>query len=355
VARADEGGALRVGPESAGADPGPVCWGRGEQLTVTDAHLYLGRLDPAALERHGVRILPERVAVRMSALSRRLGISPTRAAEGILGVAEAAMERALRRISVEQGHDPRQFSLVAFGGAGGLHAVSLARRLGCREVLVPPSPGTFSALGLLLSPLCVERTATVLGRVRGPRQAAAILARLEREARRLLAAERRTGPARIERWADLRYRGQAHELSVPFGERAERAFHHLHARRFGISDARQPVEWVALRVRIRAAAPPLRTLQPVVRQFRREKSTAAPMEESAVPGAAGGNTAAQSRRASACWDGSWRPTLVVPRPALRRGRSLSGPALIVDYSGTTALPPGARARHGPHGVLLVKP
>lgn len=354
VARVDEGGALRVGPESAGADPGPVCWGRGERLTVTDANLFLGRLDPAAFERHGVQIHPRRVSAKMQELARRLGVNPVRAAEGILGVAEAAMERALRRISVEQGHDPRRFSLVAFGGAGGLHAVSLARRLGCPEVLVPPSPGTFSALGLLLSPLCVERTATVLGQVHGSRQAASVLKRLEREARRVLAAENRTGPARVERWADLRYRGQAHELNVPFGKQAERDFHILHARQFGVSDRRQPVEWVALRVRIRAAPPPLRTLQPVARQFLREETAPGPRPAGALA-RAGGQPPPRPRRASACWGGRWRPTLVVPRPALRRGRNLRGPALIVDYSATTALPPGSRARPGPHGTLLVEP
>lgn len=356
IARVDEGGALRVGPESAGADPGPLCWGRGDHLTVTDAHLFLGRIDPASFERHGVRVIAGRVEARVRSLARRLGVGAERAAEGILRVAEAGMERALRRISVEQGRDPRDFALVAFGGAGGLHAVALARRLGCREVIVPPSPGTFSALGLLLSPPSVERSATVLGRVSSPRGAAPVLRRLEREARLALAAERGPAGARVERRADLRYRGQAHELSVTLGPDLLEEFHRLHERRFGIADRSHPVEWVTLRVRAWMPVPALRSL--------RASPVAAPggpgagdsgRRASGPPPAATEEGAGSARWVRACWDGRWRRTLRVPRAALHARRILRGPALITEYGATTALPPGARARAGAQGVIRVTP
>jgi N-methylhydantoinase A len=336
IARLDEGGALRVGPESAGADPGPVAWGRGEQLTVTDAHLFLGRIDPAAFARQGLRLHPERVAPRLRRLARRLRLPPERAAEGIVEIAETQMERALRRISIEQGHDPRRFALVAFGGAGGLHAVGLARRLGCRSILVPPSPGTFSALGLLLSRSCIERATTVLGRLPSPAAALPVLRRLERRALRDLARD--TGAsagARIERLASLRYRGQSHEIEVPFSTRIERRFHDEHRRRFGIADARRPLEWVALRVRASAANRPLRSLAPV---------PAGPESEPEPP-----------RRARVCWGGRWRATTVIDRRALHPGRAVRGPALILEYGATTALPPGARAVARAGGVLWVTP
>jgi N-methylhydantoinase A len=336
IARVDEGGALRVGPESAGADPGPVAWGRGENLTVTDAHLYLGRIDPAAFARQGLRLFPRRIDPRLRRLARRLRLPLERAAEGIVEIAEIQMERALRRISIEQGHDPRRFALVSFGGAGGLHAVGLARRLGCRSILVPPSPGTFSALGLLLSRSCIERSTTVLGRVSTAAGAVPLLRELERQALRALARD--TGAAagaRVERLAGLRYRGQSHEIEVPFSPRVERLFHQEHRRRFGIADPGRPLEWVALRVRASSRPPRLRSLAP------------------APPGR--GIGPAPPRRGRAFWDGLWRPTLLIERGSLRPGRVVRGPALILEYGATTALPPGARAAVRAGGVLWVTP
>jgi N-methylhydantoinase A len=336
IARVDEGGALRVGPESAGADPGPVAWGQGEKLTVTDAHLFLGRIDPAAFACQGLRLFPQRLPPRLRPLARRLRLPLERAAEGIVEIAETQMERALRRISIERGHDPRDFVLVAFGGAGGLHAVGLARRLGCRRVLVPPSPGTFSALGLLLSRSCIERSATVLGRVSSAAGAAPVLRGLERQALRALARDvGAAAGARLERLASLRYRGQSHEIEVPFSPRVERRFHEEHRRRFGIADPGRPLEWVALRARAWARPPRLRSLAP------------ASPEREAGP--------APARRTRAFWDGRWRPTLLIDRRSLRPNRVVDGPALILEYGATTALPPGARAVVRAGGALWVTP
>ncbi len=350
VARVDAGGILRVGPQSAGADPGPVCWGRGERLTVTDAHLFLGRLDPHSFARQGVRLVPRRVTPLLRRLAHRLRVSPERAAEGILRVAEASMERALRRISVEQGHDPRRYALVAFGGAGGLHAVSLARRLGCRRVLIPSSPGTFSALGLLLSRPCVERTVTVLGKLGRASSALPVLRRLEAEARRALDPDRGRGRVQIERWAELRYRGQSHELPVRFGADAERRFHLEHQRRFGICDPAQPVEWVAVRVRASLPRPRLRTLQSREPDFALELEPAPAARRRGAPAPSGA-----ARTGRACWEERWRRTRIVARGALRKGAQVRGPALILEYGATTALPPGSSARVGRDGVLIVEP
>jgi N-methylhydantoinase A len=336
IARIDEGGVLRVGPQSAGADPGPVCWGRGRQLTVTDAHLFLGRLDPAEFARQGIRLHPRRVAARMRVLARALRVPPGRAAEGILRVVEAEMERALRRTSVEQGHDPRRFTLIAFGGAGGLHAVSLARRLGIRRVLVPPSAGTFSALGLLLGPRCMERSATVLGRIGSWREARPVLRRLQKQAGAALAADTRGARPRFELRADLRYRGQAHELSVPAEAGAEARFHREHARRFGIAEPLRQVEWVALRVRVWASPPRLGSLR--VRAA------------DAARGAPQGSVPEWTR---SLWEGRWRRTRRVVRESLRPGAVVRGPALILEYGATVALPPGARARAGAQGSLWI--
>ncbi len=340
IARVDAGGILRVGPQSAGAEPGPVCWGRGNRLTVTDAHPFLGRLDAATFASQGVPLYTQRVHKQFTRLARQLHVTPERAAEGVLNVVEAEMERALRRISVEQGHDPRHYSLVAFGGAGGLHAVSLARRLGCRRVLIPPSPGTFSALGLLLSRPSVERSATVLGHVHTASAARPILSRLEREARAALRSERHRGHLHIERRTDLRYRGQSHELSLPFDSRSEKRFHAEHRRRFGICDPNHPVEWVTVRVRAWLSSARLRSLSP----SRPDREPVARQRRSRVT----------SSRLS-CWDGRWRRTRIVPRESIRRTSTLRGPAIILEYGATTALPPGARARLGRQGVLEVEP
>jgi N-methylhydantoinase A len=220
IARMDEAGALRVGPESAGATPGPICYGRGGKLpTVTDANLALGRIDPS-------RFLGGRMKLKPVRLSRSF-------AAGIVEVANANMERALRRVSVERGHDPADFWLVAFGGAGPLHACALAGRLGMKGVVVPRWPGLLSALGMARADTTVEKSRTVLGRKPdfGP---------LEREARREL-------KGRVERFVECRYQGQSYELRIPVGG----DFHEAHRRRYGFS-RNAPVEIVNLVVRVTA-------------------------------------------------------------------------------------------------------
>jgi N-methylhydantoinase A len=223
----DEGGALRVGPESAGADPGPACYGRGgERATVTDANLLLRRL-PATL--------PGEIELDSAAAERALdGIEPA----GVVDVVNAEMVRALRVVSVEQGLDPRDFALVAFGGAGPLHACELADELGIRTVLVPEAAGVLSALGLAASD---ERRDHV-------------------ETRLVPLAEAGELPADGE--ADLRYRGQSFELTIALGPDLAERFHRAHEDRYGYADRSRPIELVAIRRAEVRAAPELR-LPPV--------------------------------------------------------------------------------------------
>jgi N-methylhydantoinase A/oxoprolinase/acetone carboxylase beta subunit len=223
----DAGGAIRVGPESAGADPGPACYGRGgTQPTVTDASLLLGRL-PAEL--------PGGVELDAGAARRALGALDPAA---VVAVVEAELARALRVVSVEQGLDPRDFALVAFGGAGPLHACALAEELGMRRVLVPAAAGVLSALGLVAGD---ERRDRVRAYVCPLEQA---------------------GPLPDAGEADLRYAGQSFELTVPLGARLAERFHQAHARRYGYADASRAIELVAVRTADVVPAAPVRLRAP---------------------------------------------------------------------------------------------
>ena len=328
----DEGGALRVGPQSAGADPGPICYGRGRQPTVTDAHLLLGRLDPHQFLGGEWRLDADRAhRFAREFLRKAPGLRSLDAlAAGIVGVANATMERAIRVISIERGHDPREFALVAFEGAGGLHACDLAAALGIPRVLVPKFPGTLSALGILASDVVKDYSRTVLWPVA---EAHALKSKLESAFRQLERAARadlaREGfaPARqrLLRQLDLRYRGQAFELTVPYTRDFIRSFHAAHARRYGYSDPERAIEVVNVRLRALGL-----THKPAVRAAR--GASARPPAE------------ALFKRARAYFDGRWRDTNFYIRERLRAGNRIGGPAVLAEYSGTTVLPPGWRAR-----------
>src|SRR5258708_28597816 len=219
LARVDEGGLLRVGPESAGADPGPACYGKGDRATVTDAHVVLGRIARDQFLGGEMRIDVGRAETAVDRIASQIATDRIRAAEGILRVANANMERAIRVVSVERGHDPRDFALVGFGGCGGLHACEIAAELGISVVIVPQMAGALCALGMLLADRARDYSANALdcpgidGRFR----------ELERTARKDMPG------CKLERSADLRYRGQSYELNVPWrpGDFA-RPFHEEH-------------------------------------------------------------------------------------------------------------------------------
>ncbi len=236
LARMDEGGLLRVGPESAGADPGPACYGKGRQPTVTDAHVALGHV--SSLLGGAFPLDRDRALTALRSLDR----NARRAAEGVVRVANANMERAIRAVSLERGHDPRDFALLAFGGSGGLHACALAESLGIGTVLAPRDAGVLSAVGMLLADRVRDFARGVLGR-----------SDLETVYREM---EAQAGPdGGRERFADVRYAGQSYEITVPWKAHAE-AFAREHERRYGYRMNRA-LEIVTLRLRVRTAAVPV--------------------------------------------------------------------------------------------------
>src|SRR5438309_7258551 len=259
LARFDAGGALRVGPESAGADPGPICYGRGLRPTVTDANLLLGRL-PADQFLGGDFKLDLQRAQKLTQQwlkeqGSRLPVEDF--AAGVVRVVNANMEKAIRVVSIERGYDSRHFSLVAFGGAGAMHACELAQALRIPRVLVPAYPGALSALGILLSDVVKDPSRTVLMRVREPpgKKLDRLYAELQRNISSELEREGWKGKVIFEKSADLRYRGQGYELNLSFGSDLLERFHAEHHRRYGYSSPQREVEIVTVRMRGRVASP----------------------------------------------------------------------------------------------------
>lgn len=307
IARVDEGGLLRVGPESAGADPGPACYGMGDLPTVTDAHVVLGRIAADQLVGGAMHLDIARAATAVDSIAQQLAISRVAAAQGIVRVANANMERAIRLVSVERGHDPRDFALVAFGGCGGLHACEIARELGIRSVLVPEYAGALSALGMLLADRTRDYAAGVLGRPDFDR----VFDKLERIARRNLPG------AQLIRSADIRYAGQSYELTVPWNAADPAApFHREHQRVYGYSNPERAIEIVTLRVRAR-----IEVQKPKLKSRGHR------------PGSA--NHAIRRIHSS----GAWLDAPAYARSGLPAGE-LRGPALVLDYGSTTLIPPG---------------
>jgi N-methylhydantoinase A/oxoprolinase/acetone carboxylase beta subunit len=318
IARVDAGGLLRVGPESAGSDPGPACYGVGTQATVTDAQVVLGRLGAHQFLGGAMPIDESRAAAAVDRIAARLRISRVAAAEGIVRVADSNMQRAIRAVSVERGHDPREFALVAFGGGGGLHGCEIAEQLEMPVVVVPRYAEALSALGMLLADTVRDYAAGVLGRS----GLEAEFRELERRAR----AENRG--AGLERSADLRYAGQSYELTVPWAGATAR-FHAEHQRVYGYSDPARSVEVVTIRVRARIAAPKL-----VLPRLERERITRI-----------------EQRRV---WIAGRRRLVPVLGRAQVVSSSQTGPALILDYGTTTLVPPDWSYRTDRTGNLILE-
>ncbi len=360
IARFDRAGALRVGPESAGADPGPICYGRGDRPTVTDAHVVLGHIAPEQFL-GGEFQLDERRAREWMERARGPMRTVEHFAQGIIDVANATMEKAMRVISVERGHDPRDYALVAFGGAGGLHACDLAAALGMTTVLVPKFPGALSALGILRADVVKDFSQTVQlpvnlgrggfipphsrkagradGRWRNPieqvrKALAPAFAALEKRGRHEMAAEGFPPHAiRIERLLDMRYLGQAFELAVPAGGDFVFAFHRAHEQRYGYADAKRAVEIVNVRARMIGA-------------------TAKPSLPRSRSGSSDARTAViDSRRAF--FSGKVAEAPVYDRARLRAGHRFAGPAIVMEYSATTMLPTGWSVQVDSYESLIV--
>ncbi|MFZ0804782.1 MAG: hydantoinase/oxoprolinase family protein [Candidatus Sulfotelmatobacter sp.] len=330
LARFDAGGILHVGPESAGADPGPICYGRGTLPTVTDANLMLGRLDPELFLGGEVRLDEARTRQLMEVAARPIG-SIEQFANGILLLAESGMEKALRVISVERGYDPRDFTLVAFGGAGPLHACALARALRIPRVLVPQMPGGLSALGILLADATRDYSRTIMSRP-DENSLQPKFEELVQHGLRELQSEGLAGEATCS--ADLRYVGQGYELNVPYDSEMLSSFHRTHQRRYGYADEARMVEVVNIRVRITAKAAGVRLPQTDPR-----------------PGD-GSHAVVKSRRA--VFDEREFQARVYDRNRLVAGDVLLGPAVIAEYSATTVIPPGWEACVDSSGNLVIR-
>ena len=335
VARRDPGGALTVGPESAGARPGPACYGLGgRQPTVTDAHVVLGRLVPDRFLGGEMRLAQDPARDAVGRLASDLGLGLEEAAAGILRVADATMERAIKVISLERGHDPRSLALLSFGGAGGLHAASLAESMGMATVIVPPNPGLLSAFGMLQADIVRDHSRGLLLRIppgvalppdRIP-SVDRVFAELRDTARAGLLAmgvpgERITLTSEV----DFRYQGQSHEIRVPLTDAVNR-FHEAHAALYGYRHSHRPLELVTLRLRATG-----HTDKPPVQRHRVGRRAPAP-EALVDPSSA------------AWWAGGRLPSPTYERDALRPGNRIAGPALVCEYSATTAVPPGWQAR-----------
>src|SRR5262245_50665521 len=345
IARVLDTGALAVGPQSAGAVPGPVCYGRGGvEPTVTDAHLALGHLPPYLLGgSFPLDIEAARAAIRRR-IAQPLGLSLERAARGILAIVDNHMVGAIRVVSVERGRDPRDFALLPFGGAGPLHGGALARLLGMSKVVVPPGPGVLSALGLLVSNLKAEFTRTCLQKAGAfdAEAVARVFEELEAEAVAWLDAEGVPEEARrVVRHASLRYQHQGFELNVPWspGESTEAAamatvaaFHRLHERLYTFAQEDTPVEIVTLRVDARGVspAPAMRELPLAGRLEQARTGTQALLLE---PG-----------RVEAP---------IYARDRLGAGARIAGPAILTQLDATTLLGPGEIATVDRLGNLIV--
>jgi N-methylhydantoinase A len=347
IARVDAGGSLRVGPRSAGAVPGPACYGRGTLPTVTDANLVLGRFGGADLLGGEFKLDECRAVEALKSLAREMSaaggrvVSEVEAALGVVRVVNAGMERALRAVSVERGFDPRACALVTFGGAGGLHAVELARALRVPRVIVPREPGALSALGCLRADVVKSLSRTLMLEVgEGDRMddIERAFRAMEREAS---AALRREGfdadGQRHTRTIAARYRGQSFELEIAWdgGRRLVKRFHGEHETRYGYAQTATSIEVVSARLRSEG----------IVEELRDERARRASLSH---------ENAAPYRTTRVHFDKGARVARVYRREDLRAGARLRSPCVVTEYSSTTLVPTGARAKMDARGNLVIE-
>ena len=322
IAIVDIGGALRVGPQSAGADPGPICYGKGDALTVTDANVVLGRLLPRFFLGGGMPLAAERIQSVLEGVAwTRRWKNLQSLASGVVDVVNNNMQQAIRLISIERGHDVRDFTLVCFGGGGGLHAAMLASELGIPRVLVPQHPGALSALGLLLADARKDYSRTLLGTASRQSEIRRALAALHRQGLADLGEEGfRRSDIVIRDGLDVRYRGQSYELTIPFTPDWAAEFHRAHKHRYGHSSPESPLEVVSARSTMFGT-----TTKPALRAGRQARGKVTPQDTTRV------------------WFGrGWTRAWVYDRQQLGPGHHVLGPAVIGEYSSTTFVPPGFR-------------
>lgn len=349
IAWIDPQGALHVGPQSAGAEPGPACYGRGgEEPTVTDANLLLGRL-PSRLLAGTMTLYPELAGRAVGRIAAALGLGELEAAAGIVRIVNTRMAYAIRAMTVQRGLDPKDFVLMAYGGAGPMHGCALAAELGIPTVVVPVLPGAFSALGMLLSDLRHDavRTAPARTEEADPAQVAGLFAEMEAELAEAVRAEAGDVPLRFERYVEMRYVGQEYLVRVPVPDGRpvdaellrdlRRAFDRLHDQAYGHASEAEPTEMVHLRVTC------LGRLQPV-------------QLPELPPGGPEPPAWACVGAAETCFEegGGFVPCPVYERERLLAGNRLRGPALVVEKGATTVVPPGFTLGVSRHGHLVIR-
>ena len=357
LARFDAGGVLRVGPESAGADPGPICYGRGTQPTVTDANLLLGRLQPTRFLGGDFTLDLDRTRRITREWLKRQGspLNLERFAAGVVRVVDATMEKAIRVVSIERGRDPRDFALVAFGGAGGLHACALAEALSIPHVIVPALPGALSALGILVSDVVKDYSRTVLWRVSGKVPHAQLereFSALQKQAAEDFRSEAWQGRVRYNRSVDIRYRGQGYELNLPFTRKLLADFQQEHQRRYGYAHPTRQVELVTLRLRASVkSAPLIASTADVGKMAHVEQMNHVGTAALGRPGRAKLGSPS-TPKAPVFFDGKKLSATIHSRDALKPGKNYSGPAIVTEYSATTVIPPSKRF-HLDHASNLI--
>ena len=329
IAYVDSGGSLRVGPESAGADPGPACYGKGNLPTVTDANLVLGRLVPEFFLGGKMRIHTERSQRVMQNLANRIGKTPLETASGIIQIANANMEKAIRVISIERGYDPRDFSLISFGGAGGMHAVDIASSLNIASVIVPKNAGVLSALGLLMANSIKDYSRSILKTTENITKK-----EIEKHLRDLhqksLQDMKKEGfeqeEIQISPFLDLRYLGQSYEITLPYrSNKADSfafipAFHKAHQRLYSYHHSERPVEIVNVRLKSIGVVKKIK-----LKKQQLQKET--PSKQALL------------QKQALYYRGKKHLASVYLRERLEPGNKISGPALIADQESTAFLPP----------------
>ena len=342
IARFDAAGALRVGPESAGADPGPICYGRGTQPTVTDANLILGRLRSDRFLGGDFKPDLERTRRICTEWLKKYAAKLTleRFASGVIRVVNTTMEKAIRVVSIERGNDPREFALVAFGGAGGLHACELAEALNIPLVIVPAFPGALSAFGILVSDVVKDYSRTVLWRALGELP----FNRLEREFCSLRQKadhdfhdENWRGRLRYGLSVDVRYRGQGYELNVPYSRRLKEAFRREHKKRYGYDYSDRELELVTLRLRARMETSQAKSATQALSGKIAAPAVSAPVE-----------------RVPMVFEGKKMLARIYSRESLTPGKTRTGPAIVTEYSATSVIPAGKPFWLDPYGNLVIE-
>ncbi len=337
IAYIDRGGSLNVGPESAGADPGPVCYGKGKKITVTDANLYLGRLIPDKFLGGSMKIYPDRVEEYMKKLSSEMRLDPYETAEGIITVANVKMENAIRKISIERGYDPKDFVLFSYGGAGGLHASFLAKALNIPKIVIPVNPGVLSALGMIMSDFIKDYSLTIMS-VYSPDMIFHIEKVMQTLKEKAVKDLKNEGfdekNIRIEKLLDMRYIGQSYEIIVPYSKDIDKKFHDLHRTYYGYS--RENIDIEIVNVRIRAYGI---TEKPYIQRI--EKGNKKISKEAFL-----GYT-------DMYINGSFKKVRVIQRDKLKAGNIIDSPSIIVEYSSTILIPEFARGFVDDFGNIIL--